>query len=169
MKIWPGVRVIKTFATKALKSLRSRACSRRPSDDMAIGLLAGLLRRVGMTARFLQKIRQDRSVLGKNVIETNPCFGRFPVAIEQRKHQLQGYRFIAHGIVGESAQHDLQRGQAASLTVLSDRDLLSKNVLQDCPDGSTTLGTALGIAAFPFLKLRRFRWASIADNFVRRL
>src|SRR5258708_31830423 len=110
MKVWPGVRVRKTFSTKTLKSLRTRACSRRASDDIAFSFLVRLLRRVGMTARFLQKIRQDRSVLGKNVVETKPCFGRFPVAIEQRKHQLQGSWFVAHGIVGESAQHDLQRG-----------------------------------------------------------
>ena len=36
IKVWPGVRVIKTFSTKTLKSLRNRACSRRPSEVIAL-------------------------------------------------------------------------------------------------------------------------------------
>jgi hypothetical protein len=46
---------------------------------------------------------------------------------------------------------------------------LLEDILQNRANGSAAFGTALGITAFPFLELRRFRWASIADNFVRRL
>src|SRR5258708_2161175 len=120
MKVWPGVRVRKTFSTKTLKSLRTRACSRRASDDIAISAFFRFPLRIRTAGKFLQKVRQDRFVLSENLVETNPGFRRFPVSIEQREHQLQGYRFVAHGVVGETTQHDFQRRQATCLAVFGD-------------------------------------------------
>src|SRR5258708_26963810 len=82
---WPGVRVLKTFSRKALKSVRNRACSNRPSSIIAaIRVLAFPVALRRGTGRLLQEAPQNLAVLGQHLFEMTPDLGGFAVSTPQQ-------------------------------------------------------------------------------------
>src|SRR6266498_4192426 len=85
IKVWPGVRVIKTFSTKVLKSLRSRASRMRALDAIVMALIVGRRRGIRDQAGWLSQIlREDRLILIQHLAELERGLGRFGIAIDQR-------------------------------------------------------------------------------------
>src|SRR5580704_10736546 len=97
----PGVKVVKTFSKKALKSFRSRACSKRASSTIAAFRVLALLSPLcGSDGRLLQEVHQNCTVLGQHLFEMRPGLGRFGVSVDEEEQEFHCSWIAAHGVVG---------------------------------------------------------------------